>query len=876
MAPLLVWTLTQSAAMGLNNDSDLLPEHEAFAFSAELLPDRQLAVRWKIADGYYMYRDKISFDALEEGAIEAVELPPGKPKEDALFGNVEVYVGELNMVLPLRKDVAEFTLLANGQGCNEPVGVCYPPIQHEIVFSPGSGVSASPALSESLQPQDAGVFDPRLDSIDSVFTQVEPLPSPSAMQPAANDIPESTALVDPSSDSPSQHLAESGNAAEQAASIPTQSAPQVPAPVASDSALKDGNLGADRDASEDAIPTPVSDENTIEDQVAVSSKVAEDKSPDTVQQLRDLLSSGFDQPEYLAVEDAFKLSVQQLDAQTLQADFKIAEGYYLYREKIKFNGGGRAQVGEFKLPPGEIKEDQYIGRTAILRDSFTLPLRLSRSNPTAGLMSLEIVYQGCAEEGICYPPVTSNLSFSLPALISEAAAQTAIAATESGSTVASAGSLPPSPESSSGKDGRSLSALLLGAFIAGILLTFTPCVLPMIPILSSVIAGQGERLTRMRGGMLAICYVIGTAATYAAMGAMAGATGEQLQAYFQNTWAIGILAAIFVIMAVSMFGVFEFQMPTAIQSRLQASTGNMRGSIPLVFILGLVSALIVGACVSPVLISFLGIAVSRADPVLGAQIMFVMALGMGLPLIALGFGAGYLIPRAGAWMETVKHVFGVMLIGVAIYILGVLPQVPVLLLWGAFLIVISTYLGATQSSAPGSSGARLLAKGLGTVLLVWGIAALVGGFYGQRDLLKPLPESLFSANTAPQNIDQPQHLFTRIDSTESLAIQMDRAKSEGKGVMIDFYADWCVDCIKMEQVTFNNPAIVSTLMNDYVALQVDVTDPKDPGTSAVKKQLGVFGPPAVLFFDASGTPLKERNFYGYRDAEELLALLSEQ
>ncbi|MEJ2176752.1 MAG: protein-disulfide reductase DsbD, partial [Gammaproteobacteria bacterium] len=415
-----------------------------------------------------------------------------------------------------------------------------------------------------------------------------------------------------------------------------------------------------------------------------------------------------------------------------------------------------------------------------------------------------------------------------------------------------------------------------GAFAAGLLLTFTPCVLPMIPILSGVIAGQGDRLTRSRGGILALVYVLGTAATYAVMGAVAGATGEQLQAYFQNVWAIGILAAVFVVMALAMFGMFELQMPAAIQSRLQSSTSKMSGSIPLVFILGLVSALIIGACVSPVLISFLGLAVTKADPILGAQMMFVMAMGMGLPLIALGFGAGYLLPRAGAWMESVKYVFGVMLIGVAIYLLGVLPQIPVLLLWGVFFIIVSTYLGATQSLPAGSSGWHRFGKGFGTVLLVWGIAALVGGFYGERDIFKPLPATLFQAGTAEQTQSGAEaHLFTQVSDLAELEQEFSRAATENKRIMIDFYADWCVDCIKMDKSTFHDPSVTSILDTRYIALQVDVTDPNDEDTKAIKRKFGVFGPPAVLFFDSLGSPLDSKNFYGYQGPEQFLSLISE-
>ena len=783
-------------SLALADETELLPEDQAFAFHAELAPDNKLEVLWTIADGYYMYRDKIDYQISGQNALATpLELPKGKKKNDELFGEVEVYTGIFKLTLPLQNDGA-FTLIADGQGCNEPVGVCYPPITHNISFDPATAGNLVSATQSSPAP-----------GATAKFGQTE-----------------------------------SGN--ELLAALAEESVESSPSMQSSSS----------------RIPEPASETTEI------AEPEAEDQPPqvDSIQQLRELLSSGFEQPEYLAVDDAFKLTVNQVDGQTLQASFEIASGYYLYRDKMKFVGAGNIGVKQGNLPEGEIKEDEFFGRTSIFRESVAFPLVLDRTNRVDTRLVVKANYQGCAEQGICYPPVTKSFTFELPELIASAEAQSPDTAPERTS------------EAKSTVTTGSLISLLLGAFAAGLLLTFTPCVLPMIPILSGVIAGQGDRLTRSRGGILALVYVLGTAATYAAMGAVAGATGEQLQAYFQNVWAIGTLAAVFVVMALAMFGMFDLQMPAAIQSKLQNSTSNMKGSVPLVFILGLVSALIVGACVSPVLISFLGLAVTKADPVLGAQMMFVMAMGMGLPLIALGFGAGYLLPRAGAWMESVKYVFGVMLIGVAIYLLGVLPQVPVLLLWGVFFIIISTYLGATQSLPEGSSGWHRFGKGFGTVLLVWGIAALLGGFYGERDLFKPLPVRLFQVGTAQQTQSGPEtHLFTQVSDLSELDQQFTLAANENKRIMIDFYADWCVDCIKMEKSTFQDQSVVSILEQSYIALQVDVTDPNDEDTKAIKKKFGVFGPPAVLFFDSLGTPLDSKNFYGYQGPEQFLSLISE-
>ena len=351
--------------------------------------------------------------------------------------------------------------------------------------------------------------------------------------------------------------------------------------------------------------------------------------------------------------------------------------------------------------------------------------------------------------------------------------------------------------------------LLLAAFIAGLLLTFTPCVLPMIPVLSSILAGQGQSLTRTKGGLIAFSYVLGTSVTYAAMGALAGATGDQLQAYFQNIWAIGLLSTLLVIMAIAMFGAFQFQMPGAVQERIQRRTKTLVGSVPLVFMLGLISALIIGACVSPVLISVLGIAITSGSALLGAELMFTMSIGMGLPLIALGVGAGHLVPRAGPWMEKIKHGFGVMLIALAIYILGTLPQIPVLLLWGSFFIMLSVFAGTTRRNDSLVSNWQRLEKGAGIILLVWGIMLIAGGLTGQRDIFRPLPPSLFN-NTSGVDVstDMTQSdrisgdSFIRISDLAELQQQLLVAGSNNRKVLIDYYADWCVDCARMEKTTF--------------------------------------------------------------------------
>ena len=427
---------------------------------------------------------------------------------------------------------------------------------------------------------------------------------------------------------------------------------------------------------------------------------------------------------------------------------------------------------------------------------------------------------------------------------------------------------------------QSTVSIILGAFVAGILLTFTPCVLPMVPIVSSIIAGQGEDLTKTKAVMLAASYVLGTAVTYAIMGALAGATGDQLQSYFQNIWAIGAMTLIFVLMALSMFGLFTIQLPSFIQSRLNAESQGMKGGsfIP-VFLLGMVSALILGACVSPVLISFLSVAISTSDATLGALTMFSLALGMGVPLILLGFGAGYLVPKAGMWMDKVKYFFGVLLLGVAIEIFSNLELVNTLLLWGTYAVGIAVYLGATQALSSESNGWAKLQKAVATMLLIWGTILMVGAGYGETDIYKPLP-------TAAVNVvggDGKEKLsgempFEEIANITTYDSKRQQAMDEGKTMIIFFHTDTCPVCKRLRDTTFKDTRVQKKLKKDYVALSVNMSDKTDMKIEELKEKFQVFGPPGFVFIGPDGKELKSDKFYGYQEADEfydMLDLISE-
>ena len=396
---------------------------------------------------------------------------------------------------------------------------------------------------------------------------------------------------------------------------------------------------------------------------------------DSVKTLQKLLGQDANEQTFLDPDTAFVLSIQPIADNQLRAVFQIANGYYLYRHKMRFESmDASSPLGQYTLPPGETQDDEYFGRVSIYPQDVAVNLPLLNQRSSKQVL-IKASYQGCAKKGICYSPIEKII----PVVFNNTSGPD------------------PRQTSTSSMTLESLIGYLAAALGAGLLLSFTPCVLPLIPIISGIIVGQRAPASRLRGGGIATVYVLGTAATYAVIGAVAGATGEQLQAYFQNAWAIGFVSSVLTLMALSMFGLFTLQLPSSLQSWVSSRSDTLSGgSIVMIFLLGALSALIVGACVSPLLVSILSVAILNGDPALGAALMFAMALGMGVILITLGFGADIMLPRAGAWMTRVNHIFGVGLLAVAIYLLQAIPAIPVLLLWAMLFIITGVYMGATQ------------------------------------------------------------------------------------------------------------------------------------------------------------------------------------
>jgi thiol:disulfide interchange protein DsbD len=608
------------------------------------------------------------------------------------------------------------------------------------------------------------------------------------------------------------------------------------------------------------------------------------------------LGAGFDQTEQelLPPDQAFKVTVRVRDENTLVAQFEPAKDYYLYRDKVAFKSqNAETAVEKISLPHGAVKSDLTFGQVEVFHKPFEAIISLKREASSATKLTLVATYQGCNEPiGVCYAPINKVIELTLPvakaaagavanAMSTEAVAAASLPAAKPDATAELFQSAREAPliETESLKIERMFESgnfwlILTGFFGIGLLLSFTPCVFPMFPILSGIIAKRGEHITKTRGFILSLAYVMGMAITYAAAGVAAGLSGAMLSAALQNAWVLGTFALIFITLAFSMFGFYELQLPTFLQSKLSEEAGHLKGGhLTGVFGMGALSALIVGPCVAAPLAGALLYISQTRDVVLGGSALFVMALGMGVPLLLLGASAGALLPKAGPWMEAVKQFFGVLLLGVAIWLISpVIPAVAHMLLWAILLIISAIYLHAIDPLRPDASGFRKFLKGMGMIALLVGVALLIGVLSGSRDILQPLSKiNISKDNAGGESAALTQHLpFQRVKSIAELEQHI--LQSRNKYVMLDFYADWCISCKEMERFTFTDAKVQSRL-KDVVLLQVDVTA-GTPDDTALLKRFKLFGPPGILFLDREGREIPRVRLIGYQDTERFLAVLN--
>lgn len=733
---LLLLSSTLSSAEG-----ELLPVDEAFNFKASVVND-EIILNWDIAQGYYLYKEKIKISSDYSTQLGTAKFPVAKIKNDDFFGKIGVYRNSAIVAVPvLEGDEKSILLTVTYQGCAD-LGVCYPPITKSVALD----------ISNIYSPS---LVDGALDILSKAKVGVQ-------------------SVVDK--------------------------------------------------------VVPISDEP-------------------------------------LPADEAFAFSITSTDANTLLATWKIHPEYYLYNDKFFFDIRG-AEFGDITFPKGETKEDPLFGTVQVQKGELNVEIPLK--NIQAQQVTFIVKFQGCWLGGICYPPMEKTTTITLPS----PGAQTITKATASSTPV----QVEPTPATTSDKsinvelnETDKIAALLqqdntlliLASFFGfGLLLSLTPCVFPMIPILSGIIVGQKDITTR-KALIMSIVFVLAMSITYSIAGVLAGYFGENLQVLFQTPWVLVVFSLVFVALAFSMFGYYEIQLPAGLQNKIASISNKQEGGHLIgVAIMGFLSALIVGPCVAPPLAGALIYIGQTGDAVLGGLSLFVMSLGMGAPLLAVGAGVSKL-PKAGGWMDNIKYVFGILMLAVAIWLLDrIISPVVSLALWATLFSFSPIAMGALNSLTNTSTPWQRIFKGFGLLvlaygILLWGLVARGGG-----DMLAPL--SGYGSNVQSEQV----HIkFEKIKSSADLDRVLLRAKENNQIVMLDFYADWCISCKELERFVFSNTKVVDA-MKDAIALKADVTA-NDEADKSLMARFNIIGPPAILFFN-NGIEKRAQRIVGEINAQGYL------
>ncbi|TMH17193.1 MAG: protein-disulfide reductase DsbD [Betaproteobacteria bacterium] len=565
--------------------------------------------------------------------------------------------------------------------------------------------------------------------------------------------------------------------------------------------------------------------------------------------------------DLLEPDKAFRFSALALDAATVEVRYAIADGYYLYRERFRFAAEpASVTLGPPQFPKGQVHEDKFFGKQETYRKEVRIRLPVEAAG--AERLKLLVTSQGCADLGVCYVPQVQSADLRLTSLggprssiykENEPFASSPERVTAASDDVRFAGVL----------ESGQLWLVMAVFFAAGLLLTFTPCVLPMIPILSGIIVGEGQKVTRGRAVLVSLAYVLGMAVTYTAIGIAAAFSGNLLSAALQNAWVLGAFAAVFVGLALSMFGFYELQLPSSWQARLTEASNRLRGGHwGAVVLMGALSAAIVSPCVAAPLAGALLYIGQTRDAVLGGTALFSMAIGMGVPLVLVGVSEGLLLPRSGQWMHAVRQFFGVLLLAVAIWIIApVIPVAVQMLLWAALLIGSGVFLRALEPLGADASGWDRLWKAVGILALLAGVAQAIGALSGARDPLQPL-SGVFAESPAQKPLP--------FETVKALDLDA-RLKTADRVAMLDFYADWCVSCKEMERFTFSDPQVQARL-GRMVLLRADVTA-NTADDKALLKRFRLFGPPGIVFFDAGGREIEGLRVIGYQSPEKFIKSL---
>ncbi len=563
----------------------------------------------------------------------------------------------------------------------------------------------------------------------------------------------------------------------------------------------------------------------------------------------------------LPAEQAFRFFAEVKDPYTLHVNWVIADGYYLYRDKISFQLDNHPdiQLGDYAPPPGEAYHDEAFGQVEIYHQNLEFDIPLQRLNTLPQTIQLQAGFQGCADRGVCYPPMKQTVLLDIP----EAKLITPV--------------LPKNTQIPLSEQDRIVSSLhhdalwltLLSFFAFGLLLAFTPCIFPMIPILSGIIVGQGNQITTRKAFLLSFSYVLASALTYTVFGILAALFGNNLQATFQEPWIIVLFSSIFILLSLSMFGFYNLELPKSLQSKLHNSSNKHRdGSYLGAAVMGALSSLIVGPCVAAPLAAALVYIGQTGDVILGGSSLFVLGFGMGVPLLLLGTSAGKILPKAGHWMNATKAVFGVIMLAVAVWMLDrILPAGVTMLLWALLLIIPSVYLKAIDPLPETASNWHRLWKGFGQIMLVYGILLLIGLSAGNSNPLQPLK----GLSSGKQNTEEEGLIFQQIHTVDELDRHIKLASANRQWLMLDFYADWCISCKEMEAYTFSSPKIKQQLAQ-FVLIQADVTA-NNENDKALLKRFNLIGPPGIIFFSPDQQGPSRLRVIGYQDVETFFKTL---
>ena len=567
--------------------------------------------------------------------------------------------------------------------------------------------------------------------------------------------------------------------------------------------------------------------------------------------------------EPLPPEQAFKFSVDALDSTNLIAKWEIADGYYLYHDKFSIDMQG-ADFGDIQFPSGKMKDDPIFGKVETHRKLVELQIPIL--NVKADSVEFQAAWQGCWDQGVCYPPQKFSGKVKLPAL--SAVKQT----TTASSTPNTSTELSETDQIAALLQQDNILWVLASFFGFGLLLSFTPCVFPMIPILSGIIVGQKEEVSTSRALIMSIVFVLAMSAAYSGAGVLAGYFGENLQVAFQTPWVLALFSAVFVALAFSMFGYFDIQLPMSLQNKISSLSNSQKGGNLIgVAIMGFLSALIVGPCVAPPLAGALIYIGQTGDAVLGGLSLFVMSLGMGAPLIAVGAGVSKL-PRAGGWMDKVKYVFGILMLAVAIYLIDrVISDMVSLILWASLLTIAPIAMGALNSQDGSSTPWQRIIKAIGLIIMGYGFLIWLLVARGGGDMLAPLSGwNMGSSNSAAQ-VQETKIVFEKIKTSAELDTVLANAKKNNQIVMFDFYADWCVSCIEMEKFTFSDADVVKAT-SSFVNIKADVTK-NDEFDKELMSRFGIIGPPALLFFK-DGVEVKVKRVVGFMKSGKFITHIS--